>query len=648
MDQPSLPEPVRRWLPEALALWRAKGIITPDQAGIILSIYGSGADLSRQNHFRVLYVLSAMAAFLFGASILLVIGYNWQAIGREGKLAIMLCGTALVHGAGFLLRRGLGLPFVAQIVHFLGCLVYGAGIWLVAQAYHIDAHYPDGMLWWALGVMPFVLFEGNFLFHFLYAGLLGIWCLMEVLFSLGQPEMGFLGFTGWPRGAYALPLLAVPGFFWAYRARSPLLLGIQVPLIAWWCLLQAVAWRTNQWAIFWVGGIGSNLLLVAQAHRRGDAMAIPYRFWGALLVTGALLVIGSDAFWRSMEFGPRWGGSGGAWDQWTLNTVFCAITLAAAAGTLLATWLRRRDSFDATRLALPALMAIGIVAFGYLALVGVNAAVPAMIFGNTAILGLCVLLIRVGILEERLAPFAWGIFGFLVWTLARYIDLFSASGGMLGAAGLFALAGAALLVVGRFWMNMPPKGRRQEKAFQPGVIKWPGWIDSCLGWATGHWQAVLLASVALQLGVVGGMVAMEELSMTGAGIVRLKVVPVDPRDFFRGEYVMLGYETAQVIRRDLPGERSGDVFVTLAPSGDGPYMVPAMASQTRPESGPFLKGRFRNTMGNRVLFGIEAFFVQEGEGKRWETAIREKKVFAEVLVSPSGKARLKGLVEDQP
>ena len=114
MDQPSLPEPVRRWLPEALALWRAKGIITPDQAGIILSIYGSGADLSRQNHFRVLYVLSAMAAFLFGASILLVIGYNWQAIGREGKLAIMLCGTALVHGAGFWLRRGLGLPFVAQ------------------------------------------------------------------------------------------------------------------------------------------------------------------------------------------------------------------------------------------------------------------------------------------------------------------------------------------------------------------------------------------------------------------------------------------------------------------------------------------------------------------------------------------------------
>ena len=103
-----------------------------------------------------------------------------------------------------------------------------------------------------------------------------------------------------------------------------------------------------------------------------------------------------------------------------------------------------------------------------------------------------------------------------------------------------------------------------------------------------------------------------------------------------------------MIRRDLPGERSGDVFVPLAPSGDGPYMVPAMASQTRPESGPFLKGRFRNTMGNRVLFGIEAFFVQEGEGKRWETAIREKKVFAEVLVSPSGKARLKGLVEDQP
>lgn len=645
MDKPSLPDPARRWLTEALALWREKGIISHDQAGIILALYGSQADPSRRNHARVLYVLSAMAAFLFGASILLVIGYNWHGIGREAKLAVMLSGTALAHGAGFWVRRGLGLPFVAQIIHFLGCLVYGAGIWLVAQAYHIDAHFPDGVLWWALGVMPFVLFDGTFLFHFLYAGLLGIWCLMEVLFSLGQPEMGILGFSGWPRGAYALPLLALPGFFWAYRNSSPLLLGIQVPLIAWWGLLQAVAWHANQWTIFWIGGIGSNLLLVAQAHRRGDPMAIPYRFWGALLVTAALLVIGSDAFWRSMEFGPRWGGPGGAWDQWTLNTVFCAITLAAAAGTLLATWFCRRDSFEATRLALPALMAAGIVVFGYLALVGMNAAVPAMIFGNIAILGLCVLLIRVGVLEERLVPFAWGIFGFLVWTLARYLDLFSASGGMLGAAGLFALAGAALLVAGRFWMKMPPKGRRQEKAFQPGVTEWPGWIDSCLVWTTSHWQFVLLASVALQLGVVGGMVAAEELSMSGACLVRLKVVPVDPRDFFRGEYVMLGFETAGVINRDLPGERSGDVYLTMVPGDAGTHMVPSRASQTRPESGPFLKGRFRNTMGNRVLFGIEAFFVQEGEGKRWETAIREKKVFAEVLVSPSGKARLKGLVK---
>ena len=32
-------------------------------------------------------------------------------------------------------------------------MFYGAGIWLVAQVYHIDEHYPNGFLFWALGAL---------------------------------------------------------------------------------------------------------------------------------------------------------------------------------------------------------------------------------------------------------------------------------------------------------------------------------------------------------------------------------------------------------------------------------------------------------------------------------------------------------------
>ncbi len=32
-------------------------------------------------------------------------------------------------------------------------MFYGAGIWLVAQIYNIDEHYPNGFLFWALGAL---------------------------------------------------------------------------------------------------------------------------------------------------------------------------------------------------------------------------------------------------------------------------------------------------------------------------------------------------------------------------------------------------------------------------------------------------------------------------------------------------------------
>ena len=88
-------------------------------------------------------------------------------------------------------------------------------------------------------------------------------------------------------------------------------------------------------------------------------------------------------------------------------------------------WVRARRQpghpFNFGRLWLPILIEIGTAIFGYLGLVGEQMALPAMIRGNLAILALAVLLIRVGVLEERLQPFAAGILCFLVWTLVRYI-----------------------------------------------------------------------------------------------------------------------------------------------------------------------------------------------------------------------------------
>jgi len=62
-----------------------------------------------------------------------------------------------------------------------------------------------------------------------------------------------------------------------------------------------------------------------------------------------------------------------------------------------------------------------------------------------------------------------------------------------------------------------------------------------------------------------------------------------------------------------------------------------------PKEGVYIRGT-RQAFG-RILFGIEAYFVQEGEGKRWESLIRDRKVLARVAIAPNGVAKLVDLVE---
>src|SRR5207249_1216682 len=53
---------------------------------------------------------------------------------------------------------------------------------------------------------------------------------------------------------------------------------------------------------------------------------------------------------------------------------------------------------------------------------------------------------------------------------------------------------------------------------------------------------LLLAIVVAQVAVLAGMIAFDGLPLVLGQRIKLKVVPVDPRDFFRGDYVILGYE----------------------------------------------------------------------------------------------------------
>jgi hypothetical protein len=73
------------------------------------------------------------------------------------------------------------------------------------------------------------------------------------------------------------------------------------------------------------------------------------------------------------------------------------------------------------------------------------------IAANVAMVALAYWLIRLGLTEDRGRPFAVGVAYLLLWSVLRYVDLFGAYGGMLGASLMFFLCGGALFAVGLYW-----------------------------------------------------------------------------------------------------------------------------------------------------------------------------------------------------
>jgi uncharacterized membrane-anchored protein len=61
----------------------------------------------------------------------------------------------------------------------------------------------------------------------------------------------------------------------------------------------------------------------------------------------------------------------------------------------------------------------------------------------------------------------------------------------------------------------------------------------------------------------------------------------------------------------------------------------------KPAQGLFLKGQMQRY--GSIKFGIESYFVEEGTGRVYEQAIRERKLSAELAVTSDGQAALRGL-----
>lgn len=154
-------------------------------------------------------------------------------------------------------------------------------------------------------------------------------------------------------------------------------------------------------------------------------------------------------------------------------------------------------------------------------------------------------------------------------------------------------------------------------------------------------KTALIAAILLQLLVLLWMAGGREWIVRTGPTIWLRTAPVDPRDPFRGDYVTLGYAISTIRaehfgpalreeiaatrdRRDREPKRETVVFAALQAGEDG-VMAVTRVDLKPPATGPFIRGRvagraMNSERLNRVAYGIDAFFVEQGQGRALERA----------------------------
>ena len=88
-----------------------------------------------------------------------------------------------------------------------------------------------------------------------------------------------------------------------------------------------------------------------------------------------------------------------------------------------------------------------------------------------------------------------------------------------------------------------------------------------------------------------------------------------------------------------PGQ---SVYVTLVPEADGRHYRAGEFLAEPPASGVFIRGTAQGH--GRATYGIESYYVQEGNGHDYENAVRSRRLWAEVALDSGGNPALQRLV----
>lgn len=404
-------------LKQEVMAWVDDQIISPTQADKILARYSASVPAYR----RMSFWLQCLAATLAGFALLLVISKNWQHLSWFAQSAITLTPLILAQLWAVWQERN-GNDLGAELGWFFASIALGTNIMIQAQIFHISAYYPNGVLFWVIGILPVLIFRGSHINYLLASVLFFVYLIMQ----LDHHQFSALSF---------LPLATLCWFAWSMQRVStlvPLLVVLYMYLLTilahWHMGFTGINWEIAM-ILFSVAIIQQFIRLTQDWTRRLLYLALiftalinillTFRFFAhdatrhlasvaALIMSAA--AIGSVAIYRRSIREPH------------LTWLVVANLVATIASLLLQRALLSEPEYENYYLA--------------------RTAANVIYLGSVAVL----LFRAIAIREKPL--FMAAVMAFLLWTLIRYIDLFS---NYLITALIFALSAVALVLLNKLW-----------------------------------------------------------------------------------------------------------------------------------------------------------------------------------------------------
>jgi len=239
--------------------WAEQGVLPAEHVETALTVAGVRPTPAQWRRF-VSALLLWLGALLFAAGVIFFFAYNWDALGRFTKFALVEGALVAAVAAGVLAGPD---STAGKALLLLAALLTGATLALIGQTYQTGADTYELFAWWALLILPWTLVSREPVF----------WLLEIVLANLAVAMyfQAFRGFGPFPGGNTQTWAIAI----------------LNAGVLVCWELAASVGplWTRARWAIRIVaalGGISVTVLAVMGIldHQHIDALSLSaYVVW---------------------------------------------------------------------------------------------------------------------------------------------------------------------------------------------------------------------------------------------------------------------------------------------------------------------------------------------------------------------------------